>query len=83
MAETMVRLDDGRIVSINEIGGLAEVAEHFGWNHSTLTTWVNRYGNTPAPALVLRRGSLYVISDWKGWRPGEAEIGVDTDAVVV
>lgn len=70
MAEMKVRLPDGRTVDASDIGGLAEVADHYGWNHSTLTTWVNRYADVPEPVLVLRRGALYVISDWADWRPG-------------
>lgn len=73
MSKVMVELDNGRVVSIDEIGGLAEVADHYGWNHSTLTTWVNRYKDVPTPVRVLRRGAVYVISDWADWRPGEGE----------
>jgi hypothetical protein len=81
--ETKVLLPDGRTVSIDEIGGLAEVADHYGWNHSTLTTWVNRYADVPTPAKTLRRGALYVISDWDGWRPGEGEDRVRSSAGAV
>lgn len=69
MAEVLV-LKDGRRVDVDDIGGLAEVAERYKWNPSTLTTWVNRYTTCPKPITTLRRGALYVVSDWDGWIPG-------------
>lgn len=83
MTDTNVVLPDGRTVSIDEIGGLTEVAEHYGWNPSTLTTWVNRYGNVPTPVRTLGRGAIYVITDWDGWRrPGESEADADAAAAI-
>ena len=72
METTSVTLADGRTVDINDIGGLADVAEHFGWPISTMTTWVNRYNDCPKPAAVLRRGPIYVISDWANFTPPRA-----------
>lgn len=67
--EKQVTLDDGRVVDISNLGGLADVAEHYGYPISTMTTWVNRYDDCPAPVRVLRRGPLYVISDWADFTP--------------
>ena len=64
-----VNLPDGRTVDVNDLGGLADVAEHYGWPISTMTTWVNRYTEIPTPVVVLRRGPIYVISDWAGFTP--------------
>jgi hypothetical protein len=67
---TTVTLLDGRTVNVLDLGGLAEVARHYGWNPSTLTTWVNRYKSCPKPVLILSRGAIYHIPDWDGWNPG-------------
>ena len=64
-----VTLPDGRTVDVNDMGGLTDVADHFGWPISTMTTWVNRYEDCPTPVRILRRGPIYVISDWANFTP--------------
>lgn len=70
---TMVETEDGRTVHVSELGGLAEVAAAHGWDPSTMTTWANRYSSCPTPVVRLRRGALYVVSDWDGWEPPSRE----------
>lgn len=82
MENLNIMLPDGRIVNIGEIGGLAEVADHYGWNQSTLTTWVNRYADVPQPIAMLRRGALYVIADWADWRPEEGRARANAPVAV-
>lgn len=77
---TRVTLEDGRTVDISDLGGLADVAEHFGYPISTMTTWVNRYEECPAPVIVLRRGPIYVISDWADFAPPGAHRKVKVPA---
>lgn len=64
----MVNVDDGRTVDISELGGLADIAHRFGWNHSTLTTWAERYEHAPKPVGKWRRGAVYVVEDWRGFK---------------
>jgi hypothetical protein len=67
--ELPVVLPDGRTVTISELGGLADVALHYGWVPSTVTTWANRYPDAPQPVARWKRGDVYVIADWVDWNP--------------
>jgi hypothetical protein len=76
---TSVAIREGRVVGIEEIGGITEVAAHFGIDISRMTTWHSRYVNdVPDPVLTVARGRLYVISDWKDFLRGRG-VAVDGD----
>lgn len=63
----LIAISDGRVVALSELGGLADVAERYGWVPSTVTTWANRYPDAPAPVAHWKRGAVYVIADWHDW----------------
>ena len=65
--EAMLHLSDGRVVPMSAVGGITDVADHFGVNVSTMTTWKNRYAGEPQPTPVAEtnRGALYVKEDWR------------------
>lgn len=53
---------------LDDLGGIAEVAQALGVSPARLVNWRTRYANTfPQPVLIFAMGPVYCVSDVRSW----------------
>lgn len=54
---------------LDDLGGVAEIAERLGVKVPRVKRWIERRSATgcPEPVLPLHMGNVYSLSEWKGW----------------
>ncbi len=55
--------------AVENLGGVAEIAEALGTRPTNVTTWIDRRAQNGCPEAIkqLRMGGLYDIEAWKTW----------------
>lgn len=58
-----------RLHELNDLAGVAEIAEELGVPPSRLKRWIERRESTncPLPLALLKAGHIYSRREWRAW----------------
>lgn len=56
-----------RVVRVDDIAGIGEIAARYGVGSAAVTNWTRRYRHFPKPIAILACGPVFDISEVSRW----------------